>query len=444
MYLSKIYPMSFSLSWITFFLVAMWYAHDVKTYGYDKLLQHIVSTVQQLESNDGMTANVRGQSTVVRATVVLVSANYLGFNALFGFCESFTATRFCRFCNCSRNEANCCFRESQLKLRDRQSYNLAVQSASKPDYEWQMTGVKKGCILNKLKYWHVTTNYVVDIMHDVLEGVAPFELSLILKGMAKDKSVMLSVETVNSALTFFDYSIADKNSRPPTLSSFDTLQTSATEMWCFLWNLPLLIGHRVPRQQEHWLLLLKLLDICDIIFAPAVTENLANYLGHLVEEHHTYLKGLLNSDQKLMLKHHFMVHYGMCLKNSGPPVRYWSLRFEARHKIFKDLAKSTHCYKNICKTLAKRFQMALAVKLMNPKLNAAESNVGPSTQVILDSLGDELCEVVCSEFKMCRQDSVYCADWISVGHYSFMPNAVTVNSMSEGIPQFGIVVQILL
>jgi len=162
--------------------------------------------------------------------------------------------------------------ESQLKLRDRQSYNLAVQSASKPDYEWQMTGVKKGCILNKLKYWHVTKHYVVDIMHDVLEGVAPFELSLILKGMAKDKSVMLSVETVNSALTFFEYSIADKNSRPPSLSSFDTLWMSATEMWCFLWNL--LIGHRVPRQQEQWLLLLKLLDICDIIFAPAVTENL--------------------------------------------------------------------------------------------------------------------------------------------------------------------------
>jgi hypothetical protein len=94
-----------------------------------------------------------------------------------------------------------------------------------------------------------------------------------LNGFAKDKAVQLSVATVNSALTFFDYSLADKNSRPTTLSSLDAILMSATEIWCFLRNLPLLISPQVPRQLEHWLLLLKLLHIYDIIFAPAVTEN---------------------------------------------------------------------------------------------------------------------------------------------------------------------------
>jgi hypothetical protein len=66
-----------------------------------------------------------------------------------------------------------------------------------------MIGIRKGCIFDDLKYWHVTTNYAVDVMYDVLEGVSPFKLSLILNGLDKEKSVMLSAETVNSVLTFF-------------------------------------------------------------------------------------------------------------------------------------------------------------------------------------------------------------------------------------------------
>jgi hypothetical protein len=185
----------------------------------------------------------------VRACLVLVSADNLGFNVLFGFCESFTATRFCRFCTCTRNEADTCYQKSQLKLRDRNSYDPAVQAAAKPDQDWQVTDVKGTCILNKLKYRHVTSNFVVDAMHDILEGEDPFEMSLILNGLAKDNALQLSVATVNSALTFFDYSLADKNSRPPTLSSFNAIRMSSTEIWCFLTNLPFLTGHLVQRQQ---------------------------------------------------------------------------------------------------------------------------------------------------------------------------------------------------
>ena len=38
---------------------------------------------------------------------------------------------------------------------------------------------------------------------------------------------------------------------------------------------------------------------------------------------------------------------------------------------------------------------------------------------------------------------MYVADWITVGHYTFKPNAVTVNDIVDGVPQFGIVVLIL-
>ena len=51
----------------------------------------------------------------------------------------------------------------------------------------------------------MTENFVVDVMHDVLEGIAHFELSLILNALANDKSVGLTLNHVNSTLTYFDY-----------------------------------------------------------------------------------------------------------------------------------------------------------------------------------------------------------------------------------------------
>jgi hypothetical protein len=437
------FPAEYNSRLDSIFLVALWYAHDVKTYGYGEILKHVVESLQQLESDTGVVVNVRGHEVTVHACMVLFSADNLGFNSLFGFTESFTATRYCRFCETTKDEACYCFKESELRLRTKSSHNQAVQLLNNPNYDVMTTGIKKDCPFNALRYWHVTENFVVDAMHDILEGIAPFELSLVLNALAKDKSVGLTVDQLNSALTYFDYSLADKNSRPPTITSFDAIRMSASEMWCLLRNITFLIGHHVPREQEHWLLLLKLLEICDIVFAPSVTEGLCNYLGHLVEEHHVQLAELLGTDKRLLPKHHFLVHYAMCMRNSGPPVRYWSMRFEGRHQVFKDLAKSTNCYKNLCKTLADRFQMALAVKFLYQKFDSYGKTVGPTRQVNVNSLGDLMAQFISSQLSMCAQDHVFVADWITVGHYPFKPNAVTVNDMIDGIPQFGIIVHII-
>jgi hypothetical protein len=77
------------------FLVALWHSRHVKAYGYDVLLQPVVRSLMQLESDAGAVVNTRGQTRTVRAALVMISADNLGFNSLFGFSESFTATRYC-------------------------------------------------------------------------------------------------------------------------------------------------------------------------------------------------------------------------------------------------------------------------------------------------------------------------------------------------------------
>ena len=47
-------------------------------------------------------------------------------------------------------------------------------------------GVKRSCLLNSLKYFNTIDNFSVDIMHDILEGVAQFEVKLVLEYVQKN------------------------------------------------------------------------------------------------------------------------------------------------------------------------------------------------------------------------------------------------------------------
>lgn len=436
------FPPEYQSQLSSVFLVALWYANDVKEYGYDKILEPIINSLLRLESESGCEVTI-GQTTItVRACLVFLSADNLGYNSLFGYNESFSAMKYCRFCESTREEIDSHFLESKLKLRSKKSYDQCVASLCEPGYDQQATGIKRGCLLNKLKYWHVTENFVVDVLHDILQGVAGLEISLVFAALAADKQCKLSLDAVNAALNNFNYSFADKNSRPPMLSSLTTIKMSASEMWCFLRNLPLLVGNLIPREQEHWQLLKMLLDITDIVLAPTITANLCSYLGRLVEDHHTYFKTLFPGKQ-LTPKQHFLVHYAKCLEMSGPPVRYWTMRFEARHQIFKDLAKNTNCFKNVCQTLAKRFQRIMAINLKNHVINKFDVT-GPAEEMLVKEFVDPVCDAICGQTGVCRNDSIYVLKWVKVGHYCIKPSAVTVNSVdSEGIPHFGIVTDII-
>lgn len=105
------------------FLIALWHTRDVKTYqGYDKMLSPLIHDLKVLESDSGMEVTVRHQTVVVRAAVVLISADNLGFNSLLGFAEGFTAKKFRRFCECMRDETESRYLETDFRMHTVESY----------------------------------------------------------------------------------------------------------------------------------------------------------------------------------------------------------------------------------------------------------------------------------------------------------------------------------
>ena len=57
-------------------------------------------------------------------------------------------------------------------------------------------------------------------------------------------------------------------------------------------------------------------------------------------------------------------------------MRYWCMRYEAKHSYFKDLAQKTKCFKNIPKSLAERHQRLVCYHFHQSKALVKEIETG--------------------------------------------------------------------
>ncbi len=167
------------------------------------------------------------------------------------------------------------------------------------------------------------------------------------------------MEQLNDRISSFRYGYSDVKNKPSVImnlrSSESAVKQTASQMWCLLLVLPFLIGDLVDRKSKHWRLFIILREICNIIFAPVVTNGLAVFLKELIIEHHTLFRQLYGTN--LIPKHHFMIHYPRMMVLFGPLSKLWCMRFEAKHNPLKRLAHAVCNFKNVSKTLAFKHQV---------------------------------------------------------------------------------------
>lgn len=104
------------------------------------------------------------------------SFDNLGANMSLGFSGSFSCEFYCRFCECNSIECRTVAEEIESKIRNEDNYATRlkmIESLDKIDCR-RTFGVKRDCLLNELKYFHVTKNISVDILHDIYEELCRF------------------------------------------------------------------------------------------------------------------------------------------------------------------------------------------------------------------------------------------------------------------------------
>lgn len=189
---------------------------------------------------DGITVPLYDEP--VHGTIVQVTGDNLGLHCLFGFVESFSARYCCRFCLVEKEDFQTEFTEDSPKIvmRTQALHTEHCQKMEENPRLPYVMGVKKACILNSLQYFSTCENFSVDIMHDILEGVAQYEIKLILLHVI-DRYPTL--KDVDRRIRSFNY--MKQTNKPPTvklLEDSNDLGLNAIQSWCLLRNLPLIFG----------------------------------------------------------------------------------------------------------------------------------------------------------------------------------------------------------
>lgn len=347
------------------FLAATIKSIDLKSFGTEPCLKHLVSVLIDLEMN-GLKVKTRDESIDVHFILALILGDNPGLNEFLDFNSSFSSNYFCRFCTESKVVTKYQCIQNDSRLRNIQNYEedaLALEPL--------LTGIKKNSIFNTIPSFHVAKNYAADLMHDWFEGICSYVLCHVIKHYIDKKNFTL--EVLNSRKQCFNYgsieiSHISKPIKPKHLAN-SHLKMSARQMITFVHYFTLIIGDLINENDEVWLLYLNLLSINDILLSYSIPhENIAILKQKIFELNSEYIR-LFNDSLKP--KFHILIHYPKIIEMSGPPRHYWSMGFEEKHRDFKIYSHIMNSRKNICLTVARKYQFKFA-SFLNETNKASE------------------------------------------------------------------------
>ncbi|XP_037401910.1 uncharacterized protein LOC119265406 isoform X2 [Pygocentrus nattereri] len=415
---------------------------DVNQYGYPKVMEPLLRDLKSLE-DDGIFVPSLGE--VVKGTVFAVVADNLAAHSVGGFVESFSSSYFCRFCLAERSR----IQEHEVgpgtfPPRTKSNYALHVNAALSDTAEAHHCGVKRQCpISDKLSYFHATSGYPPDVLHDLLEGIVPFELALSLNVFIKKKYI--SLQELNHSISQFPYKWNDKTNCPQpiplTFASRKSIGGNAHENWCLLRMLPFMIGDRVPEDDAVWQLLMALKDVVELVMAPVHTDETLGYMESKISEHRYRFLDVF-PQETLKPKHHFLEHYPELTTSFGPLVALWTMRFEAKHRFFKRIVRQTGSFRNILRTMARKHQSMIAYHLHDADAQRPMLTVSKMTQVAVEVLKDSIRESFARKFP--RTEVVNMTDKVTILGTSYCVGMLLPFGSTGGLPDFGEILQIII
>ena len=225
----------------------------ITKHGLNEILQPLMHDLQTL-ATDGLVVLVNGLEQTFRGGLLMCLGDNLGSNALGGFKEAFSfAFRFCRTCYITNCTYKALSNSAKLELRYDEKHRRECDLVNGPlhDHYSRVYGInRRSALLDAPHYSIFKGGLPHDIMHDVLEGVAPLEISLLLCHCIIGEKY-LTLDEYNHRLVHFDYEFSETSRAPPInsrsiLSEGKALKSSASQMLQLIRILPLIIGDTIP------------------------------------------------------------------------------------------------------------------------------------------------------------------------------------------------------
>lgn len=341
------------------YLICLCNSNDFKTKetDFNNIWSMILEDISFLE-NVGIDI---GNDITVKGALTYLSYDNLGGNSSLGLVESFQAFFYCRICELPKEKCESFTKEDPKLIRNKKSYmeQLAIVEASEKVNYSQTKGVKWFCVLNELKYFHFTENISVDPMHDLNEGVIPFLMKNLFARCIERK--IFTRKKLSQLIRFYDFGSSNIKNKPSQLElEKKNLGQNASQSLCLFLHLPFILSKYKSDYNlvDMWICVRSLLRICQTIYSSEITEF---HLEKLENEIRIHLENIKTKFKiKLTPKHHILTHYCRVIRSMGPVIHMSMMRFENKHRFFKDHVKRSNNFMNINKSLALKHQQTMS------------------------------------------------------------------------------------
>ena len=427
-------------------LVAVGRTQDIQAYGINVFLRPFVEDLKQLYSNGILLTN-DGETKVFHGGLIAFLADTLAAHQIGGFkCSMSFALRVCRSCLVTSQQLQDCLSENACVLRTSQSYFEQCSLLCGPlhDHYSTMYGINHMSVLEEVPGFSVIKGLPHDIMHDLYEGIVPYEMKLLLTHCITMK--YFTVDELNNRIAKYGFDGNKSNTIDHSIiRNRDTkLRQSASQMMTLSQHLPLLIGDLVPQDDVHWTSFLLLLRICDIANSPVFSPDTVAYFHILIEEKLHSFKEVYPND-KLIPKHHYMLHYPLQVEMLGPLVSCWTMRHESKLSFVKRVSRLSN-HKNVCKTVAKKHQFWMCYLLLKDEhLLSPSVDFSPKTRSCAFVSEDPCVQAECQRIipNLSIEVEIHHPDWVKVQSSVLREGVFVLLNFDTDTPVFGKICDLL-
>jgi len=191
-------------------------ANDLKKYSFgSRVLRPFIDDLKKLEN--GVPMQFQDEEDFVAGTLASVCGDGLAVHELFGLLGP-QCKYFCRECFITREDLLAGRLECEV-FRNRQEYadcELLQQLKVNPCAAMKTaTGLQDECVLNESSYFHITENHIFDATHDLLEGISPYEVKLVLNRYVADG--LIDLDFLNGRIHSFAYGVTEIKNKPSAI-----------------------------------------------------------------------------------------------------------------------------------------------------------------------------------------------------------------------------------
>jgi hypothetical protein len=378
----------FRTTYRSIYLVAICYHWQVVKYTLNVILRPIIDEIRLLEF--GRELRIKGQTRTVYGTLGAIVADNLASHQIGGLmCAFANGFRRCKTCLGTDWEIQNKYFHCLFVLRNRDDHDrhcALLASSAIRDHISQVYGIKYDSVVNYLDGFHVIFGLLPDPMHDLLEGVLPRTICELLSYCTSNK--FFSLDLLNEIIANFKYGPHEAVDKPSVILKYHLknkkLRQSAAQTWMLGTKLPLMIGHLVPRDDLRWLCFITLLRFCRIAFSDTVSECETVSSDLLAAEYLQLFQQCFGDGKGITVKMHNMIHYGHYIRLYGPLTQFSCMRYESKHRYFKQVQRNLNNFINMPYSLSVRHQewqcnefMRAENKLFDMPIKFSESKCVP-------------------------------------------------------------------